>query len=175
VFFFPNYGPHQAWNSLTASNVVFQNSMDVIRAGLYIKLLPNFNIQNGCEINLALGNVIQDCSLYPSTSYPSGRIDNSEQVQQENQLIVKNVANSDLPGGFAIISSLTDNSFIIKNTTDSDFTLNVYDMLGNNIIKNIKYSDIYNNIFLSEFNAATYVVQIIDNKGMVHTYKVIKR
>lgn len=79
---------------------------------------------------------------------------------------------------FSIFPNPTNGEFIIKNVdfTNNEFFINVYDILGNQIIKNEKVDSDSKNINISDFATGLYFVKLVDNNNSIlYTDKIIKK
>ena len=79
---------------------------------------------------------------------------------------------------FVIFPNPTNGILTIKNPTfaENETFVNVYDILGNEIIKNNKVDNISKNIDMSNLSTGLYFVRITDiNNAVLYTAKIIKK
>ncbi len=79
---------------------------------------------------------------------------------------------------FSIFPNPTSGNISIKNASfsESETFVNVYDVLGNQIIKNEKVDNDLKNINISDFATGLYFIKIVDNNNSIlYSDKIIKK
>lgn len=111
--------------------------------------------------------------LLTASINPVNSIINYSVKQPTNLATTQNQINNQ----FSIFPNPTSGNFTIKNLDFSENStfVNIYDVLGNQIIKNDKIENDFKNINLSDLALGLYFIKIIDvNNTLLYSEKIIK-